>query len=283
MAIAPASTIEAPPRVPLPFGLFSVVSFPTAVPERWENGVTWVATTCDPAGGIGAPDCVPANIIGMPKDLDPNLGAAGEATPFTVYGHFSCLGWTMEESQQKAVDHLLAREEQRVEQAFWTGDLGNVPNLQGAGPDVPAPTVLAGGTAMGPAQGLALLEDFVGANYGSQGVIHLTRGAALQATALRVLEDRGTMLQTQIGTPVVAGGGYPGTGPSDTTPAANAAGTSWAYATPAVFGYRSEVFDQTANFGGFDRGTNTMTTVAERSYLLGFDPCGVAAVLLDLS
>jgi hypothetical protein len=119
-----------------------------------------------------------------------------------------------------------------------------------------------------------MLEDYLAANYGSQGVIHLTKGFALQALSLDLLETtgNGTRLVTKLGTPVAAGAGYPGTAPGGAAAGPNA---TWAYASPALFGYRSEVFtpDDT-----FDHAHNELTSLAGRSYLFGFDPCGVGAV-----
>jgi hypothetical protein len=83
-----------------------------------------------------------------------------------------------------------------------------------------------------------------------------------------------------LGTPVAAGAGYPGSGPAGE---AAAAGTQWMFVTPAMFGYRSEVFPSSAVRGDLlDRSKNDLYAVAERNYVLGFDPCGVGAVLVDL-
>lgn len=231
-----------------------------------------------PTGGTGTAEVAPAGTgaYGLPKVL---TGAPedGVASPFTVYGHFSCspVGWTPAEAQDFAGRHLLAREEARVERALWTGDLGNVPALQGAG------TTDVSVAAAKLEESVGLLENYLATNYGSQGVIHMTRQAALVGLGLSVLTTSGGRLLTALGTPVVAGAGYPGTGPVGQVAAAS---TSWVYATPALFGYRSEVFTSSNRPGDLlDRATNDLYAVAERSYLLGFDPCGVAAALANLT
>jgi len=277
--LAVGSLVAGPARTPLPYGLFSTFTFRPASGDRWESGVQWERQICDPVGGIGAWNCVD-DTIGLPKDLPRNGQGSGEATPFTVYGHFNCspVGYSVEDAQTRATEHLLTREEQRVERAFWTGDLGNLPCL--ANPDPDETTVLAGGAAVGYIAGLAMLEDFIAGEYGSLGIIHMTRGSALTASA-NVLESKGGRLYTKIGTPVVAGGGYPGSGPSG-EPAGN--GKVWAYASTQLFGYRSEPFNSSNRAGDlFDRATNDLYAISERSYLLGFDDCGTAAVQLDLS
>lgn len=282
VGMAPAALVDGPVRQPLPYGLFSALSLRPQGSDRWESGARWEPLTCAKADGIGQYQAPPTSTTGLPKNLAGNLPANGLATPFTVYGHFTCspVGWTQAAAQEQAVAHLLNREEYAVEAAFWTGSLGNLPSLQlpGTGNGYPATATVGTGTTdiVG---GLGLLEDYIGDNYGSLGVIHVTRATALAGIARLALVTSGGRLTTALGTPVVAGSGYPGTGPAGQ---AAAAGTQWAFASPALLGYRSEVFDS-SNGGNdlFDRGLNTMYAVAERSYLLGFDPCGTAAVLID--
>ena len=267
-------------RQPLQFGLLSVVPVPDG-PDHWVGGVMFETVNCAPAGGVSVPVCDPetgewTEGVGYPKGLDANGTETGEAAPFAVFGWFTCspVGYTPEERQDRAVEHLVSREEQRVEQAFWTGDLGNSPSLQD-----PGTTTLNAGTAVKPKVGIALLEEYVAVNYGGQGVIHVTRALASLLVTDGVAEVRNGRLVTNLGTPVVAGSGYPGTGPAGE---AVTGLQSWAYVTPAMFGYRGPVLDSSNRPGDLlDRGTNTATAIAERVYLLGFDPCGVAAVLID--
>lgn len=240
--------------------------------------------TANPTGGTGTvtpaqttPGAPSGAATGMPKDLAKNTGAVGSvgtASPFTVYGHFDCspVGYTPESAQSLATAHLMAREEARVEQALWTGDLGNTPNLQGA-------TAL-GAAGVDAALGIGLLEDWGAANYGSLGVIHMMRSTAETLLGKKVLNSSGGKLTTGLGTPVAAGSGYPGTSPAG---AAAAAGKAWAYITPAMFGYRGDPFTSSNRPGDlFDKARNILYAVAERTYLLGFDPCGVAAVQINL-
>lgn len=280
VSVAPGSLVTGAARTPLPYGLFSTFTFRPASGERWEAGVQWERQICDPAEGIGQAYCDPADMIGLPKQLDRNGQGSGEATPFTVYGHFNCspVGYSVDDAQRRATEHLESREQQRVERAFWTGDLGNTPNLQD---DVA--TIGAGG--VGVKEGLGALESYIAAEYGSLGLIHLTRGTALIAAGLGLVEHVGGRLQTLIGTPVAAGAGYPGTGPGITSvPDPIPTDVAWAYVSPPVFGYRSEPFTSSNRPGDlFDRATNDLMAIAERTYLLGFDDCGTAAIQLDLS
>jgi len=282
--IAPAGLVVGAARIPLPFGLFSTFLLRPSTGDRWEAGVAWQRLICDPAQGIGQPDCDDQTpTVGLPKNLVRNGQGDDAASPFTIYGHYTCspVGFDAEAAQSLADAHLLTREQARVEQALWTGDLGNVPNLAGAnGYDEP---VSLGAAAVDLVTAIGLLEEFNAKSYGSLGVIHMTRATATHAMSVNLLEvvSSGTRLQTKLGTPVAAGAGYPGSGPTTDTPTP---GKPWVYISPALFGYRSDVFTSSSVPGDlFDRGHNSMTAIAERNYLVGFDGCGVGAVQADLS
>lgn len=281
VTMTPRALIRGAARQPLPYGLFSTLTFRPTGADRWEGGgVQFEHVGCDGVDGIGPYQVPPTATTGLPKAITSTPGAVGTdgtADVFTVYGHFACspVGWSPQEAEARAREQLLAREEARVEQAFWTGDLDNTPSLEaGTTTDVSV-------AGAGPAESIGLLENYVAANYGSLGVIHMTREAALIGLQLGALVTAGGRLTTALGTPVAAGAGYPGTGPAGQ---AAAASTSWMFVTPALFGYRSEVFTASNRAGDLlDRSTNDLYAVAERSYLLGFDPCGVAAALATLT
>lgn len=276
MAVAPPSTVLAAGRQPLVGGLFSTFTFRPDDSTRWENGLLVDALTCEPADGIGDPACDPDETTGLPKNLVNGEPPFGEATPFIIYGHATCapIGrW--DDAEGRAREHLLVREESRVEQAFWTGDLGNKPSLRGATVITTTPT---GPDIKDRVDGaIAALEGWLAANYGSLGVIHMTRTLA----TLSHVEAKGNRVTTRLGTPIAAGAGYDGSGP---TGQAASATSQWLYVTPAMFGYRGDVFLPSNRRGDlFDRSHNLLYAVAERSYLLGFDPCGHAAVQINLA
>lgn len=263
MAFAPATVVDPIARTALPFGLLSVVTPRPTGDNRWENGAEWEPLTCGPASGIGPVDCDPETpTVGLPKTFPASAGT-DEAVPFTVYGSYECspIGHSLEYAQQRATEHLIAREEARAEQALWTGDLGNLPNFSDA-------DTQAGG-ALEPRLALATAEQYIATNYGSLGVIHMPRLLASILLAEDALEVRGTRLFTKLGTPVVAGAGYPLTHPDGTTP-----GSYWIVATPALMVYRSEIFPASNRTGDLlDRGQNNMYGMAERRYLVGYDEC----------
>jgi hypothetical protein len=81
-------------------------------------------------------------------------------------------------------------------------------------------------------------------------------------------------LRTLAGNLVVPGVGYTGSSPAGAAPAE---GTTWIYATGAVFGFRSGVYVREFP-GTFDRAENTVRMIASRTYLFGFECCHLAAL-----
>lgn len=268
MGYAPSQVVEGQPRVGLPFGLFSVLSLRESSDPHWANGITWEAMTCDPVSAIDDPDC--NTVITMHFADSSNTGVA---TAFTTYGSYLCGtpgGRTLEQGQESATAHLLAREEAQAEFQVWKR-LATYP-----------PTILGGGTALSVSQALATLENWLGGTYGSLGVIHAPRGA-VEAMGKRYAQPSGSRLSTTIGTPVVAGSGYV-SGTTPTGGSAASAGEAWVLASPALFGYRGQVFTSSDRPEDLlDTGHNNLYAVAERQYVVGFDPCGVAAVKMNLA
>ena len=265
--------VDGIPRQPLPYGLFSVLVPRDGADPHWEHdGVIWESLSCEPVSGIG-PTCE-TDVIGLPKGFASN-GDNGEADAFHVYGSYSCGhggGHTPDYAQQRAAEHLQAREEAFVERAIWTGELDNLGFAEGA------EQAVAGAVSI--RRAIAALVQWLAVNYGSQGVLHMTREAAEYATSEDILIVVGNQLRTRTGMLVVAGAGYPGTGPAGQEPAS---GQTYIYATPALLGYRSEIFPGTVGAGaGFDKSTNDLYAVAERGYAVGWDPCGTAYALATL-
>lgn len=257
MSYAPPRLVEAQPRQALPFGLFSVLTLRESSDPHWANGVEWRSMPCDPAGLIEDPSC------DEPFEKIFRKGGTGSATPFTVYGSAWCgtpAGRAFEAGEEDATAHLLAREEAQAEAAVWARLAAEAEDLNPGG-------------ALAPKHALAVAERWLGREYGSLGVVHTDRGAATLLDT--TVSQSGNRLVTKVGTPVVAGAGYPGTSPAgDIT-----ADVSWLFVSPALFGYRGQVFTSSA----LDRERNDHYALAERNYVVGFDPCGVGAVRMSLT
>jgi hypothetical protein len=192
---APPATIEAPPRIPYPFGIFSVVPFAEqGLPLHWQNGIQWEALACDNTSwAVGECDA-PTN---WPQTWPNNPGLA-TAAAFTALGMYKCtpIGNSIDSANKKAQAILEAREQYLAEKRLWEALALNVTTVVGA--DYVA--------------AVGQLEQFIADHYGAQGVIHASRRAAATLGQQGFLTDKGGQLRTVLGTPVIAGGGYPGTG-----------------------------------------------------------------------
>jgi len=275
--LAPATLVPGAPRVQLPFGLFSVVDFRNdSNASHWEAGgvqweyidpftttvlgqAQWSEDSGDYADGLpftfddsGVYDSGDSGAT--PLDAaDPGFTSA---TLFTAAGLFkvSPAAWPPEAAQERATDVLVAFEERQVEHTIWSGLVGATPNLD-------TPDNLGSWDIEDAHIALGRLEHYIADTYGSLGVMHMNRMYALTLLHNNTLITKGNSLQTSLGTPVIAGAGYP---------------IGAIRATPAIFGYRSDIFYPSNRPGDLlDRSRNDMYAVAERNYLLGFDPTGV--------
>lgn len=282
--------VDGPSFTALPFGLWDAVQKPTADGTHWQNGITWVdqcATggtvmeECIAVTGTGGSPSAQASLIG--NVIQTNRGA----TSFTVYAEFDCSPVGLTNAETVATDALAKVEQYQVEAAFWTGVAGKsgtvptttvFPHLaantalsDSAGILLqPAASTAATGTTLDVADGLGRLEAALDDCYHGAGIIHVAREAAATLFAWNLLEVRGEALFTKSGHQVVIGAGYTGSGPDGS---AAAAGTSWMYATGAVFGYQGAVQTQQPFPDSFDRAKNTVKMIAQRTYAIGFECC----------
>jgi hypothetical protein len=287
--------VDGPGFVALPNALWDVAQHPEPGGPHWQQGVTW-EEWCG-GGGTAMDECIAVTGTGgAPAPQKSLTGTVTQqnrgATAFTVYAEFDCSLVGQDAERNQAEDALLRTEAYQVTRAFWTGTAG----ATAGGPATTVWPHLAASSVLDDPQGIRLqtaasplvtggddsavvlgaLEAQLAACYGGEGVIHIPY-AALPTFAARTLVRPGDdgRLRTTAGNLVVAGQGYTGSGPDGSAPAA---GTSWIYATGALFGYRSDVF--TREFPGtFDRAENTVKKLASRTYLLGFECCHLAALL----
>lgn len=260
--MSPEIEVEAPTRRPLPYGLFSVAT-ERSEDRRWSNGVEWQGIGCGSTYSIGA------LCEDTAKFEQGDGGALSEASPFTVYAPFDCspVSWTESSAMSMAQAKLVAGEEQTVERTLMTGAAGNTPSLQ-----ADAETVTT--APVSPVLLLARLEDWIAKNYGSLGVLHLTPGAATVFAAEGLLKESGTRLLTRVGTPVAVGSGYVNQSPDGAEAGEN---EFWAYMSPAVIYYQSAVNGDVSVAATLDRKKNDLLATAFRTYVVGYDDCGVAA------
>lgn len=282
MVIANASSIVAPPvRTPLSYGLLSVVQMPDEPDTHWRNGILVETDPCGRAS-ITTSDCPQP-----PADKSPTAALALRcSTPFTVYTEPVCstVGY-VDRAEKTAVSALTSGEARAVEREFWTGEFGTRPHLAinsagatgATGTDgcinQTAATVVTGGV-MAAVEGLALLEEALGACYGNEGVIHMTPATLTALVTNGTIRQDGPRLRSPSGHLVAAGAGYPGTAPDGTTPGG---GVRWMYATGAVYARRGPIETKAATPREIvDRSKNSVYLVAERTYVLGWECCHFA-------
>lgn len=278
--------VDAPAFTLLPYGLWDAVEQRSPGDPHWQNGVTWVERC--PDGGTTYDECLSVTGTGAPPPEPPakadNVDQTFRgATPFTVVAEFDCTPVGLADAATVAADALDRVEQQQVEAAFWTGTAAGqqvvFPHLAAdtevldSHDIVLQPTASVCVTGQDAAYALGALEACLADCYAGQGLIHVPRDAEPTLAAWNLLEKRDGGLFTTAGNRVVVGGGYTGSGPDGT---AATAGTSWIYATGAAFGYRSDV-RITSPRESIDRSTNTMRMIAERTYVLGFECCLIAA------
>ena len=286
--------IDGPVFTPLPNFLWDAAQHPATGDQHWQNGVTWIER-CG-GGGTLYDECIavtgtggtPAAQAALADNVDQtNRGA----TAFTVQAEFDCSPVGQDYTQNKAEEALAKREAYLVSRAFWTGTAGKSgttdqttvwPHLAanttlddtlGIRLQTAASPLVTGGED--PAVALGQLEARLVECYGGEGVIHLPYEALPTFVARGLVRPEGALLRTVAGNLVVPGQGYTGSSPAGAAPAA---GTSWVYATGAVFGFRSDVFVREFP-GTFDRAENTVRMIASRTYLFGFDCCHLAALV----
>ena len=279
---------SAPAFTPLPYGLWDAAQHPEP-PAHWQQGVTWI-DRC-PVGDTTYDECLTVTGTGEappapPAKTDNVAQEFRGATAFTVYAKFDCSPVGLTDAATVAQESLDRVEHAQIESAFWTGAAGGQPGivlphlaadaeiLDDSGIILQSAATVAV-TGVDVATGLGQLEHQLDQCYSGQGVIHIPRFALPTFVASLLVTEVNGRLMTASGNLVVVSGDYPGTSPAGTAPAA---GTSWIYATGAVFGYRGDVRAMQVR-DSFDRAENSVEMIAERTYVLGYSCCLLAALI----
>lgn len=252
--IAPKQRIEAPVTQRPTGGLFSQFAPIEDSSIRWENGVTWEDVARVDIGSIGQYQ-KPGTVKGLPKTLDTSRGVTLESLePLTLYSVFRTtpLDHTPEEAVAIAAQRLAQYEEYEVEKALWSG-------VKGAGPALINVQEWANNSGPQDAESSWNAAEHYARTPGIKPTFHVSRRLCGLLTARQMFECKpdGTF-QTKMGTPIVAGYGY-----VDKPPVI--------VSTGPIQIYRGDVFTSTNAAGGFDKGTNDLTAVAERQYVIAYN------------
>jgi hypothetical protein len=260
------------------FGLESVVLWQETGPKDL-LGVGIEPWRCDAARLTSGLFCLDESEspYGQPKAFESGVGSV-LASPFAVYGEYSCnpVGRSEAEAEERARQHLRTGASRAIERAIQFGEPGNEPTLVTEAVDINP------GGAVSTVEGIALLEQHLGENYGGTGVLHMSRRLATHAIAEGLVISDGSQLRTSLGTLVAAGSGYDSSQGPDESPESPGESPSdselWVYATGAVYGWRSDV-QVIPGGAAMDIEYNTLTVLAEQIYVLAWE-CLTAAVLI---
>ena len=252
--IAPKQRIEAPVTQRPTGGLFSQFAPIEDSSIRWENGVTWEDVARVDIGSIGQYQ-KPGTVKGLPKTLDTPRGVTLESLePLTLYAVFRTtpLDHTPEEAVAIAAQRLAQYEEYEIEKALWSG-------VKGAGPALVNVQEWSNNSGPQDAESAWNATEHYARTPGIRPTFHVSRRLCGLLTARQMFEclPDGTF-RTKMGTPVVAGYGY-----VDKPPVI--------VSTGPIQIYRGDVFTSTNADGGFDKGTNDLTAVAERQYVIAYN------------
>jgi hypothetical protein len=265
---APA-LIDAPPYPRVPAGIFSVALGPYEFPEpaAQGGGVQYVPNSCEDDVFLIAMDCPPTTGA---KTLSA-VEAAVSGGPFAVMTSYTCgsFGFSAAEAEQRVRWRMQLREQRGVERRIWSGSSG----VNGT-----IPSLFAGAVNLGAAscstEAIEMLEQALADAAVPDPIIHARPGMASHLGMAHLVEPGpGGIPTTLLGTRVVFGQGYAGTGPTGQAPTTD---TEWLYASGRVviWGSPTEVSDWGM---GLNRTTNQVTMLAERIFAVVVE-CGVWAI-----
>lgn len=276
-SIRPAVYVEAPVVEPYEHGLFSVAQPLVGLdndPHWMLGGVEWESLASVPVQHYRAG--IFAGHASAATKVLPDGPGVSFAWPTAVFGGVECgaFGRPAVEFSERARRIVELNAQHAVEDTLWSG--------LGLDPAVTPPVLNAtsGATDLTPAggpvslvAGVAALERWLADNYAGRGVIHATRDVAAFAAPARlsvpITDEAGPdKTESPLGTYWSFGGGYDGSGPGDTSPAA---GTAWLYITGQVYLLRGEVVTPASFTEALNRANNREHVIAEQINLVGID------------
>lgn len=248
------------------------------------NGTDMLSSSC--AGANLWQDC-PATVPGDFPWTNPTSKAFDRQgycsfAPFTATAGVECstFGITQAEAQQRALEQLRTGEQRALETWFMTQWLANANHTTNLTPAAGAVHIV---------NGIGILETWLGANYGGQGVIHAPIGtASLLSMHTQIdLVTEETCPATLAGNSVILGAGYTANvGPvvPPAAPTVAPAGEAWLYITPPMRIRRDRPFiTQTGDRQSVNTSTNDRRVMAETTFVPEVACCIAAAVRVSLS
>lgn len=275
--------VAAPEIQPSPYGLFSLdAEMNPPGNEQWLSGLAVETRACGMK--LHVKDICDNSLdseVFTPSTNEETV-CAYPAMPVSVQVDMperSTFGMLAQNYELWTEEALLVGSQKGLEHELWTGGLAAAAGYDnrflasGAAVTDITPTP---GTPVKIRYGLALLEGALGdCGLGAPGVIHMRREVA---SPLGLKADDG-QLKTNLGNLVVAGAGYPGTGPDGTAPATG----TWIYATGPVFWWLGDATIYPDNISqAVLISRNSVQWLGERPAAVAFDGCCIFAVHVDL-
>lgn len=247
---------------------------------RWADGFAYRPEDCD--GGSWVDACTYGTAGDGGADPTGDKAPVREYRPLATEASVICstFGSLAVEDDARARRKLSAVASKLIERELWTGSEADAfgytsnPRLASAGA-----TNLG---TFGYEVALAELEQALADVLSSQRrMIHAQPRVVIAWASSGLIDVRGDVLVTKLGTIVVAGAGYPGTGPSGQAADAD---NSWAYGTSAVDVRLGAVWSPTGDeLTAIDRTTNTRLHRYYRAVAATWDGCAHHVVNVNLA
>jgi hypothetical protein len=201
-----------------------------------------------------------------------SLPSPVSALPFAVLTSYTCniVGIPYDEAVQRTLTRASLFMQEGTERAFWQG--GNAPGLPGLTGLLRGSTPLTAASC--PVTAISILEQGLADNNIIGGVIHARPYMLPFLANNHQIIPNGRGWKTNLGTPLVFGQGYDGTGPNGEAVTTT---VEYMYATGRPVIYQDpEIFVNPVE-GGFNQSTNVLTLLAEQVYAMGIE-CGKFSV-----
>jgi hypothetical protein len=277
VAVTAPYLADAPPPPPRPYGIFDVAlgPMPMPVPQVESFGLIYVPDDCVSDTFLYGIQCPPVSGSKTFTAIEAPISGA----PFAVIASYTCsaVGYTLTEAEQRVRTRLSLREQMAVERRIWQGQLGggsvlgNIPGLFRSATSL--------GTASCVTEATEMLEQALATNGVIGGMLHARWGMNSHMANSHLLlqgglQRSGRTITTHLGTPIVFGEGYDGTGPSGEAPTTD---VEYMYASGRILVWRNEDVIVPPAREVFNQSTNILNLFAERQYAVAVE-CGVWSV-----
>lgn len=280
--VIPRPWVSGPAPAPLDYGLATASSEQLRADDHATRGVLY-----EPLSGLSGGVVAVVN-DGTQKPaaaLTPETFAATagefptiETDPFLIYAGVQAkpVGHSVDDFAERAKAKLALAAYRFIEAGLWATSGASALTAAGVATDL-----TGSGTAVSPAAGVGLLEEWLADHVGAKGVIHAPRRAGSVLHGARQVTVTGGKQTTRLGMPVAFGAGYANHAPGG---AAAAAGVVWLYATGPVLVNRSgmEVWPPARGGQSMDLPHNTSTVYATEVVSVGYE-VGVVAVPVQIN